>query len=430
MMAAKKRAEIAKKLGHDKEMGILRTKGQVSRETFYGNIGHSTDEPWKDQYQYVAQSLIQLSLSPPEEAGSFSETSQTIPRQSFVSAVETNQLLHHRNKEFPAGSISRAILLAQPEAISNEGMVTTNSQSQHGAHFHLYPHPIALYQMSAAGSSITRLLEIDDSIAEALIRTLPQMQQTLDTLHARFNEIHKVCKPEINGAPYKICDGHYRTIELTKGRMALFKSLKQTIKQSPLPTDPFERIYQMAKRSTLIQKYNFKNHLIILNSQKEYGLPEIFASISTCQYFDNKLLTILTSNQPPGINPKEIQNHKNHWAYAEQLYLQVQKVEIGDVKRFTKTVSKWLHCMAHLSPIRRGNCAVLEWLLVALSKHKLIYLSTFNKAGISWDLKAITSTETAFSSWFENAAFEHPPRVAELVLSKSINLKALAKKAS
>ena len=71
----------------------------------------------------------------------------------------------------------------------------------------------------------------------------------------------------------------------------------------------------------------------------------------------------------------------------------------ANIDQLLNMTAKLMYFMANLILVKRGNAGVMQWILHALARSKSIALPPFKNHEISWNFKAITSTEPTFTKW-------------------------------
>ena len=100
---------------------------------------------------------------------------------------------------------------------------------------------------------------------------------------------------------------------------------------------------------------------------------------------------------------------KNHYQIANHYYRNLLNWRPDNtVEKFLSDAAKLFYLIAHLLPIKQGNCAVMEWMLRGIAFKHGIEIGYFNfSEGISWDFKAIlTPNQNDYIKWYREKLFK------------------------
>lgn len=427
IQAATIRKKVAVKLKHnDGNFGELRSTTKSVVEDFFYSLGSPVTESWVSTKQAVANSIEKMQILALD--GDYKRSTDTpktliqshyhhtiishaydIPSKLMCQIIKRDDLyMRYKKHQIPLGSgkhlsISSAILISQPVYIEN---------SRYGEQTQLHEtEAYSLYKADPTNKvvAIAKLINQNpqqvDGILSMCSGLMPRSEQSEMISRIKEELLPSVTSPE---APYRLIGQEAVALDLTSYQ-SLITSLAKGLKQPRLSSDCLIRLTQMSNYN---DNYRIVTLQPILNANKDNGQQPITGQLLTAQYLNGELLS--ANFKAPQLTSEA---RKEYWKYASYCFNTLISANAFDVEAFMLHSAKLMHTMAHFIPVERGNAGIMQWILNAVAKYQFITLPAFSNHEISWDFKAISSTEDEFSNWWRNEAFITYPRATEISLT-------------
>ena len=427
LQAAEIRKDVAKKLKHKEGVfGILRNQMTVI-EDFYYSIGSPIDEAWTITKEAVAKALEETaSISLEGEYERFTQDTESVIAQSYHhpsviahtydlptrfmrEVIQDSRLQQlHEEKQVPYIThnllkISDAILTCQPLYAKNKRY--DNSQTQ----LHETPaYTLQKFDRSHRAIQIAEIINEHPESTDEILQVSNQRSHPDDQkyiLDQIKDELLPHNRPPVSS--YRLIGEEPVQLDVTSFK-GLLKSIAKGLKQVRLSSDCMTRLIQISQYH---KDYRIETLQPIINAKKENDQQPLYGQFLTFQHIGGSILT--ANFKSPALDRHTA---SEYWKFASFCFMKLILANVGDTKAFMQNSAKLMYTMAHFIPVQRGNAGIMQWILNAIAKYKLIHLPAFNNEMISWDFKAISSTEETFTAWWHKEAFIEPPRQAVVTL--------------